>query len=117
MSAGYISANLTEANLAWETIETSDAVVALDSRWVAEHDLAPSMLSPTDPDKYVYVLEAYHVLHCVVGNFPIFAVVYTSHTSYTRNLCVVPTLTSLPERLQRCHTPTSCTVLIRYGNM
>ena len=94
-SALYTSPNITEANLAWESIQTSYAVVALKSRWVQEHDLAASMLSPTDPTKYVYILEAYHVLHCVVSS-PLLPE-YVSPHKYLRNLCVEPTLILLLE--------------------
>lgn len=67
LSFEYISENLTEANLAWDAIRTDLAAVALDSQWIESHNLAPSMRSPTDAMKHIYILEAYHVLHCVVS--------------------------------------------------
>ena len=90
MSAFYASSNITEANLAYETIQTSYAAVALKSRWVQEHNLAASILSPTDSTRYVYVLEACYVLYCVIG-CPLLPQFVSPCKSYFRDLRNEPT--------------------------
>ena len=67
----YMSSNTTEANEAWDAIEPGHGVVAIDRTYAADHNLLPSSDHPSDLDKVIYVIEAYHAMHCLVRASPI----------------------------------------------
>ena len=48
-------------------LDTFSGWVALDSEYIREHNLLTSMRWPWDHNKHIYVLHAYHSLHCVVS--------------------------------------------------
>ena len=56
------------ADAAWEAVQPAHGFVAVDPHWAEEHQLLPSMEMPSDTSKRVYILEAYHMLHCLVLN-------------------------------------------------
>ena len=62
-----MSQNETEAGQAWENIEAGHGLVAIDPRWASAQNLPATFEHPKDPTKVVYVLEAYHHIHCVVS--------------------------------------------------
>lgn len=62
----YSGKNETEVDALWDAILPSHGVVALDSRWAAEKQWPDSIPHPDDESKRIYLLEAYHLLHCVV---------------------------------------------------
>ena len=51
----------------WEAIDINPGVVAISDDWAAEHNLAPTQRFPWDDSKGVYLLTAFHTLHCLVG--------------------------------------------------
>lgn len=61
-----MSPNETEAAAAWDAIESGHGDVAVDPRWAASRGLPPSFLHPLDSTRMVYVVEAYHAIHCLV---------------------------------------------------
>jgi hypothetical protein len=56
-----------EVDQRWDAIIPDHGVVALDRTWAEERGLMRSMYMPSNPQKVVYVLEAYHQLHCLVS--------------------------------------------------
>ena len=62
-----MSHNATEAAQAWENIEAGHGLVAIDRDWAAAQNLPSTFDHPRDADKVVYIIEAYHHIHCVVG--------------------------------------------------
>ncbi|KAF7873930.1 hypothetical protein EAF04_002602 [Stromatinia cepivora] len=60
----YSSENRSEANAAWKAIRTGHGVVAIDKQWAADRNLVNSVTWPDHPEQSLYVIEAYHVLHC-----------------------------------------------------
>lgn len=54
------------ADSAWEAMQPAHGFVAVDPEWAEERQLLPSMKLPSDNSKRVYILEAYHMLHCLV---------------------------------------------------
>ena len=62
----FMSENETEATRAWSAIEPGHGVVAVDDHWAATQKLPSTIAHPTDPRKLIYVIEAYHAIHCLV---------------------------------------------------
>lgn len=54
----------------WEAIDINPGVVALSDEWAVEHNLAPTQRFPWDASKGVYLLTAFHTLHCLVRHAP-----------------------------------------------
>ncbi|KAI9372945.1 hypothetical protein BJX61DRAFT_411850 [Aspergillus egyptiacus] len=52
-------------NKAWEEIIPAFGFVAVDHGWAAEHHLPESMSLPSDRSKGVYIVDAYHQIHCL----------------------------------------------------
>jgi len=52
-------------NAAWDQIVPAHGIVAVDHQWATEHNLPDSMGLPSDPSKGVYIIDAYHQLHCL----------------------------------------------------
>ncbi|GAD93057.1 hypothetical protein TRV_04086 [Paecilomyces variotii No. 5] len=61
----YSSANASEADELWDAILPSHGFVAMDRAWAKENQWPESMYLPSDKSKGVYLLEAYHYLHCL----------------------------------------------------
>jgi hypothetical protein len=56
-----------EVDERWDAIIPDHGIVALDRTWAEERGLMRSMYLPSNPQKVMYVLEAYHQLHCLVS--------------------------------------------------
>lgn len=56
-----------EVDRAWDDIVPGHGVVAIDHQWAADQGLPLSMNLPDDHSKGVYILDAYHQIHCLVG--------------------------------------------------
>ena len=63
----YSPNNHSEADELWEAISSAHGIVAIDKDWAAQRQWPTSMYLPTDHNKGVYLLEAYHQLHCLVS--------------------------------------------------
>lgn len=65
------SSRIQEQNKAvdelWDDILPAHGIVAVDYRWAAERRMPATMSLPSDPSKGVYVIDAYHQLHCLVS--------------------------------------------------
>ncbi|KAL2036400.1 hypothetical protein N7G274_010879 [Stereocaulon virgatum] len=61
----YMAENETEAAQAWSAIEPGHGVVALDPQWAAINGLPATKAHPINSDKVVYIIEAYHAIHCL----------------------------------------------------
>ena len=62
-----MSHNATEAAQAWDNIEAGHGLVAVDREWASARDLPSTFEHPRHVDKFVYTIEAYHQIHCVVS--------------------------------------------------
>ncbi len=58
--------NHTMGDPLWDKILPSHGFVAIDRQWADENQWPVSMYLPSDHSKGVYLLEAYHQLHCLV---------------------------------------------------
>lgn len=63
-----------EVDQAWDGIVAGHGVVAIDHKWAADQGLPLSMNLPDDHSKGVYILDAYHQIHCLVGDICHFSV-------------------------------------------
>jgi len=63
----YSDKNETKVDELWDAILPSHGFVAMDRQWAAEHHWPESMRLPNDSTKGVYLLEAYHQMHCIVS--------------------------------------------------
>ncbi|EZF36239.1 hypothetical protein H109_03621 [Trichophyton interdigitale MR816] len=61
----YSDKNFTETDAAWDSMNTAHGFIAMDRKWAKERHWPDSMHLPSDDSKNVYLLEAYHLLHCV----------------------------------------------------
>lgn len=50
----------------WNNIRAAHGIVAVDHQWAAEKGLPLSDSLPSDGNKGVYTIDAYHSLHCLV---------------------------------------------------
>ena len=57
-----------EVDHAWDAINPGHGVVAIDHQLAADQGLPLSMSLPDDHSKGVYIIDAYHQIHCLVGN-------------------------------------------------
>jgi hypothetical protein len=68
--SAYMSENDTEADLTWDFISPGFGVVAVTREYAEQLALPETLVWREDPNKRVYVVEAYHAIHCVVcSNF------------------------------------------------
>ena len=51
----------------WDDILPAHGIVAVDHQWAAERQLPDTMSLPSDSSKGVYIIDAYHQLHCLVS--------------------------------------------------
>lgn len=57
----------TKTDQAWNSIDFSAGMIAIDDKEAAELGLPRSQRFPWDDSKGIYLLNAYHNLHCLVG--------------------------------------------------
>ncbi|KAF2805007.1 uncharacterized protein BDZ99DRAFT_451564 [Mytilinidion resinicola] len=62
----YSEKNFTETDALWDAINPAHGFIAMDREWAKSQHWPDSMHLPSDPSKNVYLLEAYHLLHCTV---------------------------------------------------
>ena len=62
----YVSRNETEASEAWDAILAGHGIVAVTSEFKDQQDLHETLIHPNGTGYYIYGLEAYHAMHCVV---------------------------------------------------
>ncbi|KAF2202559.1 hypothetical protein GQ43DRAFT_470784 [Delitschia confertaspora ATCC 74209] len=61
----YTEKNFTETDLLWDSINPAHEFIAMDREWARAQHWPESMHLPSDLRKNVYLLESYHLLHCV----------------------------------------------------
>ncbi|KAL5343832.1 hypothetical protein BJX70DRAFT_351870 [Aspergillus crustosus] len=65
-TTAYSSAgNVSYTNELWENIQPSHGFIAIDRTWAESQGWPESMYLPSDKSKGVYLLDAYHYLHCL----------------------------------------------------
>ncbi|KAH7094516.1 hypothetical protein FB567DRAFT_600114 [Paraphoma chrysanthemicola] len=57
--------NTTESDALWKSINTAHGHIAVEHRWAAANNWSQSMDIPGKPGKGMYLLQAYHQLHCL----------------------------------------------------
>lgn len=57
--------NLEGPNEAWAGINSGHGVIALDRQYATEKGFPDTIIHPHHPDKVVFALEAYHLIHCI----------------------------------------------------
>ena len=62
--------NRTLSEPLWDDILPSHGIVAMNLDWASQRQWPQSMRLPSDRTKGVYLLEAYHLLHCLVIEDP-----------------------------------------------
>ena len=62
----YTTGNQTEQDKAWDAISIDAGVVAVDKSWALENGLPLGFDFPWDRNRSVYLVNAYHNLHCLV---------------------------------------------------
>ena len=62
----YSPPNHSDSDELWDAIDPSHGFVAMDREWAAQRQWPVTMYLPSDRSKGVYLLEAYHQLHCLV---------------------------------------------------
>lgn len=65
----YGSHNHTRDDTLWDAINPSHGFIAIDRKETATKHWRSTMYLPSDESKGVYLLEAYHQLHCLVSWF------------------------------------------------
>ena len=66
----YSPKNHNDSDALWNAIRPSHGFIAMDEDWAFERQWPESMRLPSNASKRVYLLEAYHQLHCLVwSNF------------------------------------------------
>ena len=63
----YSPQNHSDSDDLWDAIDPSHGFVAMDREWAARQQWPITMYLPSDLSKGVYLLEAYHQLHCLVS--------------------------------------------------
>lgn len=63
----YTSHNRTIANAAWDEVKIDLGIVALSDAFVEEHGLMPAQRFPWDASKGIYLINAFHNVHCLVS--------------------------------------------------
>ncbi|KAM0796195.1 hypothetical protein BDR22DRAFT_812455, partial [Usnea florida] len=61
----YSPPNHSDSDVLWDAIDPSRGFVAMDREWAAQRHWPVTMYLPSDRSKGVYLLEAYHQLHCL----------------------------------------------------
>ena len=63
----FMSENVTEADEAWDLVESGHGDVAIEPQYAFKHGLPPSIAHPKDDGKLLYIIAAYHAIHCIVS--------------------------------------------------
>ena len=69
----------------WQKIIPDHGIVAVPHDYAEQYGIPPSVNAPGDPSKALYLLEAYHQIHCIVS-----AAVLLSSSTGCRCLRVPP---------------------------
>ena len=84
----FSTGNISEASKLWEAIDFDSGVVALDLESMREEGIPQSQPFPWDHSKGLYIVNAYHSIHCLVSVGPecckirILIVVKANNTSF-----------------------------------
>ena len=64
-----MSGNKTRTQELWDSIKIEPGFVALENQFAKSKHLPDAQRFPWDSNKSVYVLQAYHDMHCLVSNY------------------------------------------------
>jgi hypothetical protein len=62
----FTSLNETEVDASWSMVEADSGIVALDDSYVELKNLPTAQRFPWDDSKGLYLINAYHNIHCLV---------------------------------------------------
>lgn len=65
-STEYTDPNRSISDLVWEAIDTSPNTISLDKDYTKKHNLGDSIPFPWDQSKGLYIVKAFHHIHCLV---------------------------------------------------
>lgn len=63
----FMSKNVTEADEAWDLVGSGHGDVAIEPQYAFKHGLPPTIAHPKDDRKLLYIIAAYHAIHCIVS--------------------------------------------------
>lgn len=86
----FMSEDVTEANAAWDLVESGHGDVAIEPQYAFKHGLPPTIAHPKDNEKLLYIIAAYHAIHCIVSLPPYSASNLSSFAS-PHSIRVAPT--------------------------
>lgn len=66
MSTEFSKDDFLESNENWDTLSFDVGVVALDKDFIKSKSIPESQPFPWDTTKGIYVINAFHSLHCIV---------------------------------------------------
>ncbi|TRX96562.1 hypothetical protein FHL15_002464 [Xylaria flabelliformis] len=80
-NTAYSTENHSDADYLWDEINPAHGIVSVDREWAAKRGWPLSGYPPGDKSKAVYLLEAYHLLHCLCNadNTPLYT--FGDHTA------------------------------------
>jgi hypothetical protein len=58
--------SLDPENKAWDAINSGHGIISVTPEFVHANNLPETIAHPLHPEKYVYAIEAYHMIHCTV---------------------------------------------------
>ncbi|KAI0554240.1 hypothetical protein F4679DRAFT_579849 [Xylaria curta] len=64
-NTAYSTENHSDADYLWDEINPAHGIVSVDREWATKRGWPLSGYPPGDKSKAVYLLEAYHLLHCL----------------------------------------------------
>jgi hypothetical protein len=88
-STAYTDENRTISDAVWEAIDTSPNTISLDKDYTRKHNLADSIPFPWDQSKGLYIVKAFHHMHCLVHSKP--SRLHFAHTNTPRKTFATPT--------------------------
>ena len=75
----YASTNLTLSGELWENINFDKGMVALPNEWTDSKQLPRAQAFPWDHERGLYILNGFHVIHCLVRFGPFLLLARTFH--------------------------------------
>lgn len=71
--SSYVSSNSTIRDSHWDTFDSDRGWVALPHSWAHENHISPGLNLPDDESQGLFILDAYHQMHCLVRGISLIA--------------------------------------------
>jgi len=66
--SSYVDSNHTIRDARWNEFESERGWVALSHAWATQHGMSEGLSMPDDSEKGLFIINAYHQMHCLVRN-------------------------------------------------